>query len=114
MFTYRYKGHWNCESICGVEIERDGIKAIVVLTELEENQGTSVTNMVEKIATQIYLRFLDVPYWNITWIEHYPEIKFRKKETFDKVTLEWDGKKSNHPEEWRRASYVGRLGFPTC
>ncbi len=42
-----YRGFWNCDSTCELEILRAGEKYTVILSELEENQGTSVTNMYE-------------------------------------------------------------------
>lgn len=102
MFTFNYKGYGNCNSICGVDIEKlaDG-RTIVVLTELPENTGTSVTNMVEYLATEIYHSFLKgIPTQNIFWIEHYPERK-PFPETFDRVIMTWDGQKFKNPK-WER------------
>jgi len=73
----------------------------VVLTELPDNTGTSVTNCVEEIATQVYHTFLKgTPIEHIRWIEHYPP-RGKWEETFDEVTFDWDGETFSHPR-WRR------------
>lgn len=100
MFIYNYKGYWGFDSKCGVEIKRDNDKVTVILTELPDNPGTSVTNMIEHLATMIYHQFLkDVLVENITWIEHY--IESFAGETFDKVKMEWDGQRFKNPK-WER------------
>lgn len=106
MFKYNYKGYFKCNSICGVDIKEKDDVFTVVLTELEENNGTSVTNMIEHLATEIKKLFLrDISIENICWIEHYPETKYRKKETFAKVMMEWDGDKFSHPR-WKHLKNV--------
>jgi hypothetical protein len=98
---YHYKGYWNCDAKCDVEIKKEQRKVTVILTELPDNPGTSVTNMVEHLATKIYHEFLSrTPIEDIAWIEHYPANRIRK-ETFDKVMMEWDGKNFAHPQ-WKR------------
>ena len=73
-----YKGYWNITGKCGVSIiKKDGF-ATVMLTELPDNPGTSVTNFVEDLATMIYnSKLFGMPIEDITWIEHYiyPETK---------------------------------------
>jgi hypothetical protein len=73
----------------------------VTLTELPDNPGTSVTNCVEEIATQVYHTFLKgTPIENIRWIEHYPP-RGEWEETFDEVAFDWDGETFSNPR-WRR------------
>lgn len=106
MDKLQYKGYWDCDCVCGLElvfsdaIVKGGKKVKVILTELDENTGTSVTNMIEQLATLVYHRYLEgVPTENITWIEHYPERGTRKEipETFDQVEMKWDSKQFRHP-----------------
>jgi len=104
MQILHYKGFWNCDAKCGLEIKRDKDKIIVILTELDDNPGTSVTNMVEQLATMVYHQFLKgIPIENITWIEHYPKTSFG--ETFDRVTMNWNGKEFSNPK-WERIREV--------
>ena len=81
-------------------------KAFVILSELEENEGASVTNSVEYLATDVYHKFLKeyLPE-QIIWVEHYPENAYRSiknKVSFSLVTLEWesDRKAFYHPK-WK-------------
>jgi len=78
---------------CSVAIRRFGRTAarsiVVMLTELPDNPGVSVTNAYEYIATKIVQQESLSPF-RIIWIEHYPPQKYCREETFDLVTLEWD------------------------
>lgn len=101
---YYFKGFGGCDSKCQYEIEKlDEIKVKVTLTELGDNRGTSITNMYEQLATEIYQKYLSSMYIeNITWIEHYiGEGVFG--ETFDEVSLKWDGQKFHSPK-WKNLS----------
>ena len=82
---YDYKGFWNCDSCCDIEVHRrsDG-KYVFVATELRDNPGTSVTNFAEHIATAMRSRYGLKPE-DVIWVEHYPEAKNRRKEDFDLV-----------------------------
>ena len=101
--------HW--ESCCGLEIiEKENGMVYVIMTELGDNPGTSVTNAVENIATKVYNEYLHhVSIENIFWIEHYNKASYRcpenGKETFDHVTLKWsfDLKRFISPD-WRPCS----------
>jgi len=97
-----FKGFRGCDSKCQYEIEKlDEDKVKVTLTELVDNKGTSITNMYEQIATEIYQKHLSSIYVeNITWVEHYiGEGIF--EETFDEVFLKWNGT-NFHSIEWKR------------
>ena len=101
-FIYHYRGYHGCDSKCGVEIieDRNG-QVTVIFTELLCNQGTSITNMIEKLATEIYYKYLShKPVNDIRWLEHYPK-DFFGGETYDEVSLEWDGEKFIRPK-WKR------------
>ena len=84
-----YLGYGECHSKCGYEIKDFGGEITVILTELKDNPGTSVTNKVEFIASLIYSKYLsDKPVSDIKWIEHYPR-RGKIEETFDLVELTW-------------------------
>ena len=65
---YNYIGFDGNYGICDLEI----IKNLVIVTEISENEGTSITNMAEHLATQICQEF-DIDPKNLIWIEHYPQ-----------------------------------------
>lgn len=100
MQIYHYQGHFEFGSKCGLSFiphQDDPSHIYVVLTELAENPGTSITNAYEKIATAIYNDFLiQTPIENINWIEHYTNESYEgesdKWERFDRVLLKWDEK----------------------
>jgi hypothetical protein len=89
-------------------------KAIVILSELEENEGMSVTNLVEHLATDVYNKFLKeyLPE-QITWIEHYPENAYRSiknKISFSLVTLEWYGdRKAFYHPRWKHIKSINEV-----
>lgn len=108
-----FKGFFGCDSKCGVTIEKIQFggfvkpgetreKVKVILTELPDNPGTSVTNMVENLATMVYHQFLEkVPVDNIQWIEHYPaNARLREEASFSEVKMLWDDERFSHPE-WK-------------
>ena len=67
-FRFNYQGYWGCDSHCELEI----IGNLVIATEVESNQGTSITNMAEHLATRICYHYSLDPQ-SLIWIEHYPE-----------------------------------------
>lgn len=98
MNVYHYKAIGKSDAKCGLDIIEKGSKAIVMLTELPDNPGTSVTNWYEEIAAKLFKETLRGKYGikDITWIEHYPFEKRTKhsdgrEETWDKVTMDWNG-----------------------
>ena len=54
---------------------------VVVATEVSDNEGTSMTNMAEELATMVCKAF-DVKPDRLVWIEHYPERPISKRESF--------------------------------
>ena len=97
---YSYQGYTRIESFCGLKLlERDG-NTLVILTELPDNPGTSVTNCVEKIATKVLKEFR-LDWHDITWIEHYPAASrgFDKKPSYDLVEFDWNWLgRAEHPK----------------
>jgi len=105
---FSYLGLGLYKSRCGLKIVRENDRVTVILTELPDNPGTSVTNCVEEIATQVYHRFLKgTPIDKIRWIEHYPP-RGEWEETFDEVSFDWDGETFSHPR-WRRKTPEGEV-----
>ncbi|MBE9224063.1 hypothetical protein IQ264_01055 [Phormidium sp. LEGE 05292] len=87
-----YPGYYNCESHCRVRIYFLPEQTIVIVSESETNEGTSVTNMAEGIATLVAYQYeLDVK--KTIWIEHYPEQNNGRSslfvESFSLVEFDW-------------------------
>ena len=85
---YNFTGFHACACICDLEI----IKNLVIAFEMPENEGTSVTNMAEHLATQVCKDF-DIDPKHLIWIEHYPERGEWKDypESFDLVSFNLNG-----------------------
>lgn len=92
-FTYRppYAGS---EARCRVRIYTAGRdrQSTVVISELADNPGMSVTNASETIATSLRGHY-DLDPKTTTWIEHLPPAAWReqgrKDEQFDQITYTW-------------------------
>jgi hypothetical protein len=97
-----------------LEIMISSEKAIVILSELEENEGFSVTNSVEYLATDVYKTFLkEYQPEQIIWIEHYPESAYRSikhKISYCRVTLDWYNEKKAflHPQ-WKHIKSIEEI-----
>lgn len=96
-----YEGFYRRPSRCDIRVYRAGTEAereadrlpVVIVTEREDNPGTSVTERIEVITTVLY-HMLGQPAGGITIIEHYVDHAFvggraTIKETFDLVTFTW-------------------------
>ena len=121
---FDYKGYHGCESHCKIEIHRFpesrtlesaqgktkiGTTVVIATELLESNQGTSITNLAEQIATEVCIKHKIDPL-SLIWIEHYPprESKWSKDEeegTYSIVTFElceasWRDNALRHPN-WK-------------
>src|SRR3982751_791506 len=74
-FIYHYLGFHIPGGICRVRIyQRKGQVPIMLVSELDENRNTSITNMAEYLAAELLLRYFPdrlkerLP---VLWIEHY-------------------------------------------
>ena len=68
---YLYPGFHNREAWCDIEIYRYRQYDLVVCRQRWDNSGTSVTNRVELIATQV-CRDWDLSADRLVWLERYP------------------------------------------
>ena len=102
MIILNYKGFWNCNGKCGMDIKEQKNKCIVVFTELPDNTGTSITNMYEHLATELFNQVLSKRYTynQIMWIEHYPKESRSEgyPESYDEVIMEYDDRRFKHPK----------------
>jgi hypothetical protein len=92
---------------CLVRIWDTGESGVVMLTELPDNPGMSVTNACEDIATRIVQDFGINPQ-RTRFIEHYPEektthhgIEHVRKETFDEIFFTWDNRSRADEPHWK-------------
>ena len=67
-FRFDYRGYYGCKSHCTLEIYGN----LVIATEADDNEGTSITNMAEHLATRVCHQFQIDPL-KLVWIEHYLE-----------------------------------------
>ena len=91
---------------CGVEVTPlpSIMSTLVVVTELDDNPGMSVTNAAEHLASQFCARKGISPN-RLLWIEHYPakgEGRRTIRESWDFVSFGWDWSRGVFGEpEWR-------------
>lgn len=95
---YEYQGFHNSEAFCRVRVFY-GHRDIVIIEELEENSGTSVTNMIEVLATQLLDKY-NLTRGSVLWIEHYGYSTGSIVPSWSIVTFDWNGVLYCHPE-WR-------------
>lgn len=98
-FIYRYKTNLLVDKagICRVRtfVNYADEKIYALLTELEENPSTSVTNAIETIADAL-IRAKKIPAEAIL-IDHYPKTRFSMAEDFQIVSFAADGRPSWSP-----------------
>lgn len=104
---YQYIGLWGCDCVCYLEIDGN----TVIVTELPQNRGTSITNFAEHLATQVCNEF-KIPKNSLIWIEHYPANRLRPA-IWDLVTFKRVEEVFKSPQ-WRPLSETEkRAGLPT-
>ncbi|OGP25001.1 MAG: hypothetical protein A2X99_02340 [Deltaproteobacteria bacterium GWB2_55_19] len=102
METYHFDGLYGFPSKCGLDIYIRDDRAVVMFTEMPDDPGTSITNFIEELATQIYNeRLKGCPVENIRFVECYPKDPYREVATYDLVHLEWTGREFKNPT-WER------------
>jgi hypothetical protein len=89
---------------CDLQVYRDGDVAVVVVSEREDNPGSSITNSYGYLATGVWQK-LGLSFEQTTWIEHYgaASYEFAIDERLDWVTLERDANRLICPR-WRPGS----------
>ena len=108
MIKHVYRSRTGLVGVCGVDVYECFDRLTVMLTELRGNRGITVTNCITELATDLALGLLDVGVVadprSIMWIEHYEGSASPKSpwhgETWDEVTMEWDGKRFRSPS-WK-------------
>ena len=83
---------------CGLDIHRGEVQEIVMVTEIKDNTGRSVTNAAEDLANAICQQEKISPH-KLLWIERYIH---PKETTYDVAIFDWDWRQNRfyHPR-WR-------------
>lgn len=95
-------------AFCRVRLFPRHETTVVVVSELADNRGVSVTNAIEEIATRACAARRIDPERTI-WVEHLPTRMVgdeAKEETFDLVTFSWNRGQASKPD-WNA---IGRTG----
>jgi hypothetical protein len=87
--TLPFEGYQNCESHCRLRVyaAADG-SPVIVLTELVDNPGTSVTNRAER-AHYLAWRRIGSPEGGAYFVEHYPGREPARDPVLDGERLAW-------------------------
>ena len=95
-YEHAFRGYWDRgnEARCRVRIlQRDGSPPIVILTELPDNESTSITNMIERVTLEVIakhlphrLEVIDEPPAIV--IEHYPPRPGERRGRLDGATYD--------------------------
>ena len=91
------------DASCWLRIYSTDGGIVVVLSELAENPGVSVTNAAAALATEI-ARIYDLETVTTFWVEHYGAFSYTASggdETFDLVTFTWRNRTASN-SEWQR------------
>lgn len=64
--VHYYKGYWDCNCECNLQINNN----VVIVTESENNKGTSITNMVEGLFENI-VKDYNLDATKVLWFEIY-------------------------------------------
>ena len=91
------------DGFCRLRIYGANVGTVIVLSELAENLGVSVTNAAAALATEI-ARIYPLDPDTTFWIEHYGAFSYTASggdETFDLVTFTWRNRTASNAE-WQR------------
>lgn len=88
----QFRGYWGHPAHCHSAVYEHAGKTIIVATELESNAGTSITNMAEYLATDLWQKMGAPALEHFVWIERYADRGFTHcgptlEESFDLVTF---------------------------
>jgi len=113
---YQYKGYWETEGVCGLQVGKNEATGEwwVIFTELPINKGASVTNMIEKLASQLAWD-MNIPVNRFLIFEHYPKRGASVspiEENWDLVQPDWIRGKAKAPNDrrmWKRVTRAEAL-----
>ncbi len=87
---FDYKGFWNCDSQCRIRIYDTSEITIVIASEIEKNEGTSITNVCEYLIKKVGEHFC-LNLHKTLWIEHYPPDVLIEEDTYSMVSIDLRG-----------------------
>ena len=103
---YRYTEPNGREAKCEIVVHRHQCRTLVIATEAGDNEGGSITNLAERLATDVCHK-LDVSPHGLLWIEHYPP-RGGNEESWDLVWFEFDWeRRSFKAPRWNRLDSKG-------
>ena len=105
-YIHYYRGYWSEGGKCRIRIYYTrGDEAVVICSQLPDNDNTSVTNMAEYLAAEVIEEHgLPTP---LTWIEHYPKYRGRLGEYSLVRFSSWERREVRLGGVWRY-----RVGSP--
>jgi hypothetical protein len=88
---FSYKGP-TCQTACHLVIARQQGEIVVLLSDRNAGEASSITHSFPKVATVVYQQFLhDVDHRAIHWLEHAPSLAGQATdERFERVRLLWN------------------------
>lgn len=102
IFNYRVSANTFIAK-CGIEVYRGFNSAVVVVTELPDNEGMSICNAFEELILQVAQAYKLDP-GRLLWIEHWGAWKRqegapydREAEEWHQVRFKWDGTRASAP-----------------
>jgi hypothetical protein len=108
---YVYPGLNQNIAFCDIEIiGENSEQPLVIMTEREDNEVTSITNAIETLTKRIYEEFFEgkgLSPGQIRFVEHYPANMWRA-ETYDEVIFQHD-KAPFTGVSWKRTEAPQRL-----
>jgi hypothetical protein len=108
MLKHTYRSRSGSTGVCGVDIYEYFDRLTVMITEFNGHTGVSIATCFAELATDIAVGLMDIGAVDdpraIAWIEHCegapsPAAPWNG-ETWDEVTMDWDGKRFRTPS-WR-------------
>jgi len=114
MERFKYETKSGKGGVCGLDVRESPDRRVVILTEVSDNPGMSVTNACEQIVTQLAASrgWLDPVTGKMdkstVWVEHYSGSSYKPlddtfEDTWDLVTFTQAGGEFTSPV-WRRLS----------
>lgn len=101
-FSYRVRAN-RCLAKCALEVYRGSNSAVVIVTELPDNEGMSICNAFEDLILQVAETY-DLNPGGLLWIEHWEAWKSsegapydREEEEWIRVKFEWNGHRASKP-----------------
>ena len=83
-YRYTYTGYWTRDAVCRIQIFAAPEQVpVVVATELDENTGTSITNVCEYLAAEVIARHFPERFEAedpVIWLEHYPRTSAERRQ----------------------------------